>query len=232
MADAELNRAVAAAIRVLHPDPPPRTTPYDRPWTRKAEADGAEVLAGAEIPLPDDRRLKMVPFSDKVRSHFSHGGTLDTLVMPFGDVERFVVQTDPTKDVVRSVTLPKGARVVRAPQLPGEESDGRGAADAVSPRQQPAARGKRGLGRSRRDGADPAPPPGLTDSRTQRVLMFYELQSSLRSVETRAPLTGIAAKLSRKLARRMDEVGSAAVAAARLRGYSPSPPPLLIAHAG
>ena len=207
---------------MLHPEPPPRVTSYDRPWTHKADSEGNEVLDGAEIPLSDDKRLQVVPFSDKVRAHFAHGGTLDSLVMPDGDIERFVVQTDPTKDVVRSVTLPKGARIIRAaPQPPGDDSDGHrsgagGDPGAPTPRPPAAAGGPRGRrsgagGRAgRRDGGgsgENAPAAtALTDTRSQRVLMLYELQSTLRSVEPRVQLTGAAAKLARRLARRMEEV--------------------------
>jgi len=92
--DVELHRAIAAASMKLQPDPPPRVTPYDRPWTRSAESHGSEILEGAENPLPDSRRLKTVPYADKVRARFDHGGTLDTLVMPQSTVERFVIQGD------------------------------------------------------------------------------------------------------------------------------------------
>jgi hypothetical protein len=158
----------AARLRPGTADPP-RPRP-NTPWALSPSRTVDIIIKGAELPIPEELRLQSVQYSDAVRSHLKHGGTLDTLVMPDQKIARFVLQTDPTKDVYREVVLPPGVRPKNGDEGEGGGADGT-APELQSPRPNRAARHR---GSGKKDAQEHA--RAMADSRAHRVLMFYELQ--------------------------------------------------------
>jgi hypothetical protein len=173
------------------------TSPWAISPSRKVEA----FVKGAELPIPEGLRLQAVQYTDNVRNHIKHGGTLDTLDMPPSAVQRYVLQTDTNKAVYREVVLPAGARMKH-----DDEAAPAGGA-TLSPRLQKSGRHAAAKGTKKDASEAVSPTRALGDSRTRRVLMFYELQAALKEIQAHPAPTGVTARLSRKLQRRVDEVG-------------------------